>query len=112
MHAHNTNAPPYEEPLKNPQVEVQPLKLGGGPQRHKYTIEELLTVYVGLSEQNSLRPQFLKLTEYAKELPASETGANVLKMLSAIAQSMVSGKFKILSESLDNTSPHTSGSYI
>ena len=64
-------------------------KLGTGPQRHKYTVEQLLTTYVSLSESGGLIKQ-LDLVSFADHLPDESTRHQLLTLLEAIASQMVS----------------------
>lgn len=65
-----------------------PSKLGGGPQKYKYTIEQLLSIYADLSEKKMLVLKDLELN-HVEELPAAETEASLLKIVNDIAQQMV-----------------------
>lgn len=86
MLAHHGHVP-HED--GNP-TDVLPAKLGHGPQKHKYTIEQLLTVYADLSESGRFHHDYPKLPDGLGDLPAPETEASLLHILNAIAQSIVS----------------------
>ncbi len=68
-------------------------KLGSGPQRHKYNIEQLLATYVSLSESGGLVKE-LELVSYADQLPDDSTRHQLLTLLEGIASQMV-GNFML-----------------
>lgn len=64
-------------------------KLGSGPQSHKYTVEQMLSLYAGLLEKGSLNAP-PGLDEDGRLLD-QETQHKLLKLLGDVAQQMVSG---------------------
>jgi hypothetical protein len=84
-------APGQEPPAQHPTPRGDDIivpKLGSGPQKHKYTVEQMLSLFAVLTERGGLgRP--LILAGYGEELHSDETRHRLLFTLEGIAQQMV-----------------------
>lgn len=83
-----SQAPVTEQPVLRGEDFITP-KLGSGPQHSKYNVEQLLTIYVSLSESRSLTTRKLELTSYSEDLPEESTRHHLLVHLEGIARQMV-----------------------
>lgn len=80
-------APVQEQPVSRGEDFIVP-KLGSGPQRYKYNIEQMLTIYVSLMEGSNLGRR-MNLSSFGEELPDETTHHQLLTILEGIASQMV-----------------------
>ena len=84
-------APAQEQPVSRGEDFIVP-KLGTGPQRYKYNLEQMLSIYVTLSESSRLS-NGIDLTSFADQLPDETTPHNLLVILEGIGSQMVGFHF-------------------